>query len=182
MTRRTKSNRSLALCIPVVAASLAVAGCDLAVSDPPGDDPSPDFQDLDGGDGWETGQDQDTGGDPGTDDPGTDDPPDGGEPEEDTATDGDCLDLAWNDYQVSGTCPGLPPLGSIEQPEGCGIAIPGELGEIVGHTGTVSGSLVHTARCAGSAAILAAPKVDLVCVLDSASCTVLLNGSASNSP
>lgn len=180
MTRGTKSNHAASFSLPLLALSLAVAGCYLGADDPPGEDPDPDFQDLDGGDGWETGQDQDPGGDPGTDDPGTDDPPDGGPPDEDTSTEDDCLDLAWSGYQVSGSCPGLPLLGSIEQPAGCAIAIPGELGEVIGHSGIVSGALVHTARCDGSAAILAAPKVELVCVLENASCTVLLNGSASN--
>ncbi len=164
----------------LVATSAVFSNCGLDTTADPADDPSPNYKDLDAGDGWESddGIDSDSGSEPaGTD---SDDPADGGDGG-DTEVDDDCLDLAWEGYQVSGTCPGLPATGSIEQPEGCAIAIPGELGVQIGESGTVEGTLVTTERCTGVAAILAAPKVDLVCVIDNVSCEVQLNGSASNS-
>jgi hypothetical protein len=167
--------------ILVAASSTAIAiACEMGAAGGPVDDPSPGFKDLDGGQEWETGQETDTGNWLEPVDTETGDPVDGGDAGEDTASDDDCLNLAWDSYQVSGTCPDLPATGSIEQPEGCAIAIPGELGVRIGATGSVDGTLVTTERCSGIGAILAAPKVELVCVIDSVSCEVLLSGSAND--
>jgi hypothetical protein len=163
--------RHPSLLVPLVSALLG-AGCDPAAIAGANAERDPEFPDLDGGYGWT--DDDDPAGDLAADGgaPCPDAAPDGGDDEES----GDCLDIGWEAYQVDGTCPGLPAVGAIEQ-AGCALTIPDALGAVIGGTGTIEGAFVHTAACAGVATDGDAPRVELTCSVDSASCAVELAGS-----
>ncbi|MFO8074402.1 MAG: hypothetical protein R6V85_21280 [Polyangia bacterium] len=140
-------------------------------------DEEPDYQDLDGGGSWPADTEVETGVLVGMDsDSSSDTEPAGDTDSSSSDEDGPCLDLGWDDYQVSGTCPGLPAVGSIVQEGGCQISILGQLGEVIGSSGEVAGSLVETIHCSGLAEPGDPPAVDLTCAVDDASCSVHLSG------
>jgi hypothetical protein len=158
--------------IAILALSIAV-GCEL-----PRDggaargDPEPPYQDLDGGDGWPL----DTDGPPAE---GAiadfDDDAGGGDGGDDVADAAACLDIGGDDYQVNGSCPELPGLGAIAQDAGCDLAIPGQLGAVIGESGTIDGPYVTTERCTGLAEVGETREISLNCLIDAASCQVFLS-------
>ena len=177
-TRREKGARLHPVAQPcLIACLLLVGGCDIGSISESTAEPDPEYPVLDGGgEDWTI----DDGGGPGNDfadsgSPGDDSGLDGGSDEEETS----CLDIGWESYQVDGTCPGLPATGSIEQ-AACDIAIPGDLGLVIGETGVVDGPLVTTTSCAGDATTSDGPTVELTCLVDSATCTVKLAGGLDN--
>ena len=162
--------------LSVVVALLVAAACDpgALTSAPSGWDP--EFPDLDAGDEWTTGdggggEEAALGGDSEVGDAG----PDSGI-DEDTAG---CVSIDWPAYQIEGSCPGLPPAGSIEQ-TGCELTIPDDLGLVIGPTGTIDGAIVSTTSCSGVTTIGDGPAVELTCLVDAASCTVELASGLDN--
>lgn len=171
------SNRARsAACTLYALVTCSWLGCDLQTSASPGDEPDPPYQDLDAGDHWpeDTDSDADESFEPMAIGPG-------GDAEPDTAEEdgGECLDVGWDSYQVSGSCPGLPDTGAIVQGDDCAIEIPGELGSVIGNTGTVSGPHVTTDNCYGVAEVDDFPTLELTCQVDEASCQVGLSGGTS---
>lgn len=149
-------------------------GCDISSAETSSDDTEPPFQDLDGGDHWPDDTDEDE-----TDGPELAlviDDDDGDDTSEDDA--GWCLDIGWESYQVAGSCPDLPSTGAIVQDD-CQIEIPGELGNVLGASGAVSGPQVTTTSCTGIAEDSDLPSVELTCLVDEASCAVELSGGTS---
>jgi hypothetical protein len=140
-----------------------------------------DYQDLDGGGSWPADTEVETGILVGVDSDSCGDTDPAGDTDSGGSDDDvPCLDLGFGDYQVSGTCPGLPLSGSIVQEGGCQISIPGQLGEVIGSSGEVAGSLVETIHCSGLAAPGDPPEIDLTCAVDDASCSVRLDGGGDN--
>lgn len=163
----------------VVTTSLLAIGCDISFEETLSEESDPPYQNLDGGDQWpEDTADEDSDDteafDPAVLDYGNDA---GTDTSEDDA--GDCLNIGWEGYQVSGSCPDLPSTGQVLQDEGCSITIPGELGSVIGDNGTVEGAYVTTESCEGLAEIDDFPTVSLTCLVDDASCEVDLSGGTS---
>jgi hypothetical protein len=165
--------------VAVLCSTLPLTGCDPNELEASTDEADPPYQDLDAGDQWPPDTDTDHHGSEldCIDHPCGDAGSDGGA-EGDAGT---CLNIDSESYQVSGSCPGLPTTGSVLQDEGCAIEIPGELGSVLGETGTVNGPYVTTTACTGLAEVDELPSVELTCVVDDASCQALLAGGTESS-
>jgi len=158
------------------AALFAATGCELSSAATAADESDPPYQNLDGGDNWP--------GDDSGDDGEAFDPSQLGQADEEDpgTTDGDagwCTDIGWESYQVTGSCPGLPSSGAIVQDESCTLEIPGDLGAVIGESGSVDGPHVSTVHCSGLAETSDLPSVALACTVDEASCEVGLSGGTS---
>jgi hypothetical protein len=157
---------------------LGALGCDLSSEEALADDPDPPYQDLDAGDDWPTDTDTDEEGETIEFDPSIIEQEDGGPDSTDDDTDS-CLDIGWEGYHVEGSCPDLPSAGAIVQSDDCTFEVPGELGTVIGESGSVSGNYVATDHCTGTAEVGEFPSLTLTCLVEEASCEVGLTGGAS---